>query len=81
MLPYNVQDAKLPFSKLAALRAIPKAGISQELSSMNPLKVLRDNVLPGEYNYPACALRAVGQLLSDGAPAVGWGRTFCRVGG
>ena len=30
--------------------------------------------------YPACALRALGLLLADGAPTVGWGKTFWRVG-
>ena len=28
----------------------------------------------------ACALRALGLLLADGAPTVGWGKTFWRVG-
>ena len=28
----------------------------------------------------ACALRALGLLLADGAPTVGWGKTFGRVG-
>ena len=35
------------------------------------------------YYYPArraCALRALGLLLADGAPTVGWGKTFRRVG-
>ena len=38
------------------------------------------------FNYPrvrarrACALRALGLLLADGAPTVGWGKTFWRVG-
>ena len=29
--------------------------------------------------YPACALRALGLLLADGVPTVGWGKTFWRV--
>ena len=28
----------------------------------------------------ASALRALGLLLADGAPTVGWGKTFWRVG-
>ena len=28
----------------------------------------------------ACALRALGLLLADGVPTVGWGKTFWRVG-
>ena len=28
----------------------------------------------------ACALRALGLLLADGAPAMGWGKTFWCVG-
>ena len=28
----------------------------------------------------ACALRALGLLLADGAPTVGWGKTFWSVG-
>ena len=28
----------------------------------------------------ACALRALGLLLADGAPTVGWGKSFRRVG-
>ena len=28
----------------------------------------------------ACALRALGLLLADGAPTVGWGKTFWGVG-
>ena len=31
-------------------------------------------------SYPARALRALGLLLADGAPTVGWGKTFWRVG-
>ena len=31
--------------------------------------------------YPARALSALGLLLADGALTVGWGKTFCRVGG
>ena len=30
--------------------------------------------------YPARALRALGLLLADGAPTVGLGKTFWRVG-
>ena len=43
-----------------------------------------------EHDYPArarsaraqraCALRALGLLLADSAPTVGWGKTFWRVG-
>ena len=29
--------------------------------------------------YPACALRALGSLLANGAPTVGWGKTFWCV--
>ena len=29
--------------------------------------------------YPACSLRALGLLLADGAPAVGWGKTFWYI--
>ena len=31
--------------------------------------------------YPACALRALGLLLADGAPTVGRGKTFDRSAG
>ena len=31
-------------------------------------------------NYPARTLRALGLLLADGAPTVGRGKTFWRVG-
>ena len=30
--------------------------------------------------YSACTLRALGLLLANGAPTVGWGETFGRVG-
>ena len=32
------------------------------------------------YSFPARALRAQGLLLADGAPTVGWGKTFWPIG-
>ena len=29
-------------------------------------------------NYPACALRALGLFLADGAPTVGWGKEMYK---
>ena len=46
---------------------------------MKTKAVIITDMLQMKYN-PARTLRALGLLLADGAPTLGWGKTFWRFG-
>ena len=57
-----------------------KRGVREQILTVQLIFKWISHVEDHKYLSGNCALRALGLLLADGAPTVGWGKTFQAAG-
>ena len=61
-------------------QGLENASYGHTLKMRKPGLLRKKSIFWKEKSYPARALSVLWLLLADGAPTVGWGKTFCSVG-